>query len=85
MRTDSVRVSDDALGEVRTYIEATYGKAAVPAEPVSVKVCSVSPAPATLVVDGGVASPELLSGSVADGGVSTVPTSDQLVYGDAAR
>jgi DNA topoisomerase-1 len=33
MRTDSVRVSDDALGEVRTYIEATYGKAALPGEP----------------------------------------------------
>jgi DNA topoisomerase-1 len=33
MRTDSVRVSDDALAEVRTYIEATYGKAALPGEP----------------------------------------------------
>ena len=33
MRTDSVRVSDDAVTEVRTYIENTYGKAALPEAP----------------------------------------------------
>jgi DNA topoisomerase-1 len=33
MRTDSVRLSDDAVTEVRTHIENTYGKAVLPAEP----------------------------------------------------
>jgi len=33
MRTDSVRISDDALAEVRTHIETTYGAASLPAEP----------------------------------------------------
>jgi DNA topoisomerase-1 len=33
MRTDSVRISDDAVIEARQFIEATYGKVAVPAEP----------------------------------------------------
>jgi DNA topoisomerase I len=33
MRTDSVRVSDDAVTEVRTFVESTYGKAFLPAEP----------------------------------------------------
>jgi len=33
MRTDSVRVSDDAVAEVRAYVESTYGKSFVPAEP----------------------------------------------------
>ncbi len=33
MRTDSVRVSDDAIGEVRTLIEKGYGKGFLPSEP----------------------------------------------------
>ncbi len=33
MRTDSVRVSDDALNEVRGYIEQRYGKQYVPEKP----------------------------------------------------
>jgi DNA topoisomerase I len=33
MRTDSTRVSDEALGEVRGYIEQTYGKEALPDKP----------------------------------------------------
>jgi len=33
MRTDSVRVSDQALGEVRGYIEQRYGKQYVPEKP----------------------------------------------------
>jgi DNA topoisomerase-1 len=33
MRTDSMRVSDDAVAEARTFIETTYGKAFLPAEP----------------------------------------------------
>lgn len=33
MRTDSVRVSDDAVTEVRTFIESAYGKTFLPAEP----------------------------------------------------
>jgi DNA topoisomerase-1 len=33
MRTDSVRVGDDAVAEVRTFIEGTYGKTFLPAEP----------------------------------------------------
>ena len=33
MRTDSMRVSDDAVTEVRAMIESTYGKAFLPAEP----------------------------------------------------
>jgi DNA topoisomerase-1 len=33
MRTDSVRVADEALLAVREYVQATYGEAALPAEP----------------------------------------------------
>jgi DNA topoisomerase-1 len=33
MRTDSVRVGDDAVTEVRAFVESTYGKAFLPAEP----------------------------------------------------
>lgn len=33
MRTDSVRVSDDAVTEVRTWIESHYGKGFLPSEP----------------------------------------------------
>lgn len=33
MRTDSTRVSNDALAEVRAYIDTTYGKDFVPAQP----------------------------------------------------
>ncbi len=33
MRTDSVRISDDALGEVRRYIAAKYGEAILPEKP----------------------------------------------------
>src|SRR5207244_4062936 len=33
MRTDSVRTSDDALGEVRQYISAKYGEAILPEKP----------------------------------------------------
>jgi DNA topoisomerase I len=33
MRTDSVRISDDALAEVRGHIEAKYGAAALPPQP----------------------------------------------------
>jgi DNA topoisomerase-1 len=33
MRTDSVRLSDDAVAEARGFIEQTYGGAALPAEP----------------------------------------------------
>jgi DNA topoisomerase-1 len=33
MRTDSTRVSNDALTEVRSFIEGRYGKEALPAEP----------------------------------------------------
>jgi DNA topoisomerase I len=33
MRTDSVRVSDDALAEVRTYIDGTFGKDFLPETP----------------------------------------------------
>lgn len=33
MRTDSVRLSDDAVTECREFIEQTYGKDALPAEP----------------------------------------------------
>ena len=33
MRTDSVRVSDEALREVRAFIQRTYGKPSLPAEP----------------------------------------------------
>ncbi|MCA9536615.1 MAG: type I DNA topoisomerase [Myxococcales bacterium] len=33
MRTDSTRVSDDAITECRTYIEATFGKDALPPKP----------------------------------------------------
>jgi DNA topoisomerase-1 len=38
MRTDSVRISDDALAEVRSYIEGRYGPDYLPAEPVVYKV-----------------------------------------------
>ncbi len=34
MRTDSVRVSNDAIAECREHIEATYGKVALPDQPV---------------------------------------------------
>jgi DNA topoisomerase-1 len=37
MRTDSVRLSDDAVNEVRGYIEARFGKEFLPAEPVVYK------------------------------------------------
>jgi DNA topoisomerase I len=33
MRTDSVRVSDDAVAEVRTFVETTYGKSFLPDVP----------------------------------------------------
>jgi DNA topoisomerase-1 len=33
MRTDSTRLSDDAVADVRTWIAARYGQASVPAEP----------------------------------------------------
>ncbi|MFC2157322.1 type I DNA topoisomerase [Acidobacteriota bacterium] len=33
MRTDSVRISDDALASTRSFIESQYGKAYVPPEP----------------------------------------------------
>src|SRR5437667_6928599 len=33
MRTDSVRISDDALGEVRQYITAKYGETILPDKP----------------------------------------------------
>ncbi len=33
MRTDSTRISDDALGEVRAYIGEKYGAASLPAQP----------------------------------------------------
>ena len=33
MRTDSVRISSEALGEVRDYIKNTYGKEYLPSEP----------------------------------------------------
>lgn len=33
MRTDSVRVSDEAIKEARNYVEKTFGKAYVPAKP----------------------------------------------------
>ncbi|HVZ35542.1 MAG TPA: type I DNA topoisomerase, partial [Polyangiaceae bacterium] len=33
MRTDSVRVSDDAVTEVRSFVETAYGKGFLPAEP----------------------------------------------------
>src|SRR4029078_13148608 len=36
-RTDSTRISDDALGEVRTYIGEKYGRAFLPGEPVVYK------------------------------------------------
>jgi DNA topoisomerase I len=38
MRTDSVRISDDALAEVRSYIQGRYGDDYLPAEPVVYKV-----------------------------------------------
>jgi DNA topoisomerase-1 len=38
MRTDSVRISDDALGEVRQYIAGRYGADYLPAEPVVFKI-----------------------------------------------
>jgi DNA topoisomerase-1 len=38
MRTDSVRISDDALGEVRTYIAAKYGETILPEKPNVYKV-----------------------------------------------
>src|SRR5688500_14514989 len=38
MRTDSVRISDDALGEVRTYIAAKYGDDILPDKPNFYKV-----------------------------------------------
>jgi DNA topoisomerase-1 len=37
MRTDSTRISDDALGEVRAYIGEKYGPTFLPAEPVVFK------------------------------------------------
>jgi DNA topoisomerase-1 len=37
MRTDSTRISDDALGEVRTYIGEKYGPTFLPGEPVVYK------------------------------------------------
>lgn len=33
MRTDSMRVSDDAVAEVRAFVETTYGKSFLPSEP----------------------------------------------------
>ncbi|MET0343480.1 MAG: type I DNA topoisomerase [Polyangiales bacterium] len=33
MRTDSMRVSDDAVAEVRTFVETTYGASFLPKEP----------------------------------------------------
>jgi DNA topoisomerase I len=38
MRTDSVRISDDALAEVRGYIRGRYGDAYLPPEPIVFKV-----------------------------------------------
>jgi DNA topoisomerase I len=38
MRTDSVRLSDDAVAEARAYIQSRYGDAFLPAEPVVYKV-----------------------------------------------
>ena len=38
MRTDSVRVSDDALGDVRGYIETNYGSEYLPEKPNTFKV-----------------------------------------------
>src|SRR5262249_35656206 len=37
MRTDSTRISDDALGEVRAYVGEKYGATFLPAEPVVYK------------------------------------------------
>jgi len=37
MRTDSVRITPEALTEVRTFIETTYGKEFLPAEPIAYK------------------------------------------------
>ena len=37
MRTDSTRISDDALAEVRAYIAEHYGAASLPAQPVVYK------------------------------------------------
>jgi DNA topoisomerase-1 len=38
MRTDSVRISDDALGEVRSYIAAKYGNDILPEKPNTYRV-----------------------------------------------
>ena len=62
---------------------AVQARGAVPAAPVSMKVCSSSPPPVTSVVEAG--SPELLSGSVADAGVARFPISDQSCSGAASR
>jgi DNA topoisomerase-1 len=37
MRTDSTRISDDALGEVRAYIAEKFGPASLPAQPIVYK------------------------------------------------
>ncbi len=37
MRTDSTRIADDAVGDVRAHIKATYGKEYLPAQPVIYK------------------------------------------------
>ena len=37
MRTDSTRISDDALGEVRTYIGEKFGPASLPSQPIVYK------------------------------------------------
>ena len=37
MRTDSTRISDDAIGEVRAFVEQRYGKEYLPADPVIYK------------------------------------------------
>ena len=42
MRTDSVRISDDALAEARKYIEATYGTEYMPKEPRKFKTKSAA-------------------------------------------